>query len=229
MPIFEQLQLEEALLRTDKRNWCIVNHGSPSAIVMGISGKPEQLINYEKFHENPVPVIKRYSGGGTVFIDPNTYFVTWICNRDFIPLGNPREILKWSEKIYAPLFGKLPFRVLENDYVIGERKFGGNAQYLRKDRWMLHTSFLWDFDKANMDYLLMPQKIPDYRKKRNHDEFLCKLKDHFPDKEHFVSSVEKYFQTTFPVKEAVDFSEAMECLSRTKIQTTKLIDITSIG
>ena len=38
-PILQQLQLEEALLRADKANWCIINDGTPSpAIVMGISG-----------------------------------------------------------------------------------------------------------------------------------------------------------------------------------------------
>ena len=39
MPILRQLLLEEALLRADSGNWCIVNNGtSVPAIVMGISG-----------------------------------------------------------------------------------------------------------------------------------------------------------------------------------------------
>lgn len=39
-PIFQQLKLEEGLLRGDKLdNWLIVNEGTPDpAIVMGISG-----------------------------------------------------------------------------------------------------------------------------------------------------------------------------------------------
>jgi lipoate---protein ligase len=37
--IHRQLLLEEALLRTESRNWCIVNDGAAQpAIVMGISG-----------------------------------------------------------------------------------------------------------------------------------------------------------------------------------------------
>src|SRR5581483_7899335 len=77
IPIHQQLQLEEAILRTDDRNWCLINEGSPPAIVMGISGKPEMLINHVHFQKSPVPVIKRFSGGGTVFIDPSTIFMTW--------------------------------------------------------------------------------------------------------------------------------------------------------
>lgn len=70
------------------------------------------------------------------------------------------------------------FKLREHDYVFGDKKvqqsrrnnttyytlltrvisprltqFGGNAQSITKDRWVHHTSFLWDFDPANMDYL----------------------------------------------------------------------------
>ena len=39
LPILRQLLLEEALLRADIGNWCIVNDGTAvPAIVMGISG-----------------------------------------------------------------------------------------------------------------------------------------------------------------------------------------------
>ena len=44
-PIYDQLLLEEALLRSDTRNWCIISEGSPPAIVMGISGKKHELID----------------------------------------------------------------------------------------------------------------------------------------------------------------------------------------
>ena len=46
--LFEQLCLEEALLRTDGRNWCLFRRGTdPPTIVMGISGVAEKLINVE--------------------------------------------------------------------------------------------------------------------------------------------------------------------------------------
>lgn len=48
-PIQEQLRVEEALFRVDKaRNWFIYNERStPATIVMGISGKPEQLLHLD--------------------------------------------------------------------------------------------------------------------------------------------------------------------------------------
>lgn len=49
------------------------------------------------------------------------------------------------------------------DYVFGDRKFGGNAQSITKNRWVHHTSFLWDYEAKNMSYLKLPAKAPQYR------------------------------------------------------------------
>lgn len=49
------------------------------------------------------------------------------------------------------------------DYVFGDRKFGGNAQSITKNRWIHHTSFLWDYEVNNMAYLKLPKRVPEYR------------------------------------------------------------------
>ena len=49
------------------------------------------------------------------------------------------------------------------DYCFGERKFGGNAQAITRQRWLHHTTFLWDFDDARMDLLKHPANAPAYR------------------------------------------------------------------
>lgn len=190
-PILEQLRLEEALLRADDRNWCIVNSGSPPAIVMGISGKPAHLLDENKLKENPVPVIRRYSGGGTVYVDQNTFFSTLIFNSADISVPCcPSRIFAWSENFYSHPFDGLGFKLRENDYTIGERKFGGNAQYLTKNRWLLHTSFLWDYDPEAMSYLQIPAKAPAYRQGRRHEDFLCSLKEWIPSKEILKEKIE---------------------------------------
>ena len=52
---------------------------------------------------------------------------------------------------------------LPPDYAFGETKFGGNAQAITKQRWLHHTSFLWDFQDSRMDLLKHPTRAPDYR------------------------------------------------------------------
>jgi len=210
LPIFQQLQIEEALLRADQRNWCILNQGSPTAIVMGISGNPQRLIDLEHLRNFPVPLIKRFSGGGTVVIDENTLFTTFIGNKEDLKVACcTNEIHLWAKKIYKEIF-PTEFNLTENDYTFGDRKFGGNAQYLRKDRWLHHTSFLWDFKQSNMSYLLMPNKIPAYRKQRTHSDFLCRLKDFLSEKEKLISNLVESLKKNYTVKEiSLDSLEAI--------------------
>lgn len=179
VPIYEQLKLEEALLRTDHRSFCIVNFGSPKAIVMGISGKPEELLEIEKVKKDKVPVIKRFSGGGTVVVDEQTLFVTFIFAKNDLEISPfPEPILQWTSALYANAWQIPGFQLKENDFCIGNLKCGGNAQYIKKDRWLHHTSFLWDYEEQNMSYLKVPKKQPKYRENRGHEAFLTKLKAH---------------------------------------------------
>ena len=199
IPIWKQLQIEEALLRIDNRNFFILNEGSPKAIIMGISGKEEELI-HPKAHEDNIPIFRRFSGGGTVIVDEDTLFATWICQKEFLPCpAFPDKILNWSAKFYQKALDLPEFLLQENDYAINQLKCGGNAQYLRKDRWLHHTSFLWDFKDTNMDYLLHPKKIPKYRHDRSHLDFLCRLKDYIPSKntalKRIIKTLEKNYLT----------------------------------
>jgi lipoate-protein ligase A len=189
MPILEQLELEEALLRTDRRNFCIINQGSPPAIVMGISGKAEELVDLELLRSEPIPLIKRFSGGGTVVVDEETLFISFICQKDlhsFEPY--PEPIMRWTAEVYRETLQLEAFRLKENDYALGERKFGGNAQYLRKERWLHHSTLLWNFSPEKMRYLQQPKKAPAYRRGRSHLDFLCYLSEYVPSQELFLSN-----------------------------------------
>ncbi len=221
-PILEQLQLEEALLKTDNRQWCIINYGTSDAIVMGISGTQEKFVDSKKMTLNPIPVIRRFSGGGTVFVDRSTLFVTFICQSSVVGVPTQQQkILDWTKQLYEPVFGD-NFRLHENDYALLDLKFGGNAQYLRKDRWLHHTSFLWDFDQRKMDYLLVPDKMPKYRQKRSHAEFLCTLKDHFSDVDSIVRKIKTEVKRKFQVEE-VDLTEAKKNLLHPHHKSTALV------
>ncbi|NGX58199.1 MAG: Lipoate-protein ligase LplJ [Chlamydiae bacterium] len=207
-PIFQQLQYEEALVRADKRNWCLLNEGSSEAIVMGISGKAEQLID-ERYLS--VPVIRRFTGGGTVYIDANTCFVTLICNHSDVDISPfPQHILKWNGELYRDHIGN-GYEVKENDYVLHGNKFGGNAQYITKDKWLHHTSLLWDYDPEKMKVLKMPPKVPSYREKRAHHEFMSRLKSVFSSKEELFEKVIVSLSKRFQVEEVTE-RELARCL-----------------
>lgn len=176
-PIFEQLQLEEALLRTCNQNYCIINHGSPLAVVMGLSAKASDWVHLDKIKEDQVTLIQRFSGGGTVVVDQNTIFVTFIAQKSILKnAATPESVLKWSAAIYKNALGIPDFSLVENDYTIAGKKCAGNAQYFTKDRFLHHSTFLYDYSAKNMEYLPIPARQPQYRKNRDHTSFLTTLK-----------------------------------------------------
>lgn len=177
-PIYDQLVLEEALLRADDRNYVLIQYGSPRCIVMGSSQNPSQLLDLPRVHQNRIPIIQRMSGGGTVIVDEHTLFVSFIFSLTDCQLAPfPEPIMRWCYDLYQKAWAIPGFSLIDNDFTIHHHKCGGNAQYIRKNRFLHHTSFLWDFYDSNMDYLLPPPKQPTYRQGRTHNEFLCRLKD----------------------------------------------------
>lgn len=224
-PIYDQLKLEEALLRANTENWCLLNYEAPPAIVMGISGCPEMLLNRDLLKERPIPVIRRFSGGGTVVTDEDTLFATFICNsHDLNVACYPQHVFEWSKTIYRPVFQEFGFELVENDYVIGNKKFGGNAQYMRQNRWLHHSSLLWRFRPEYMDYLKLPLKRPNYRSDRSHQEFLCRLDQFLPSKETVIDRIFDAVGHFFKIKE-VDLETARKILSEPHRQATVLVEV----
>jgi lipoate-protein ligase A len=168
---------------------------------MGISAIKEKVVNIPLAQKDNILLIKRFSGGGTVYIDEQTIFVTFLLNfADFSLPAFPNALLHFSEKIYAPFFQPHPFSLRENDFVLGEKKMGGNAEYVRKERGLLHTSFLWDYSAEKMEYLHLPERRPKYRQERSHADFLTPLSQHFKDKEEWIYNLKGHLNKVFSGK-----------------------------
>ncbi|KAL3805624.1 hypothetical protein HJC23_005868 [Cyclotella cryptica] len=245
-------------------------------IILGIGGKMDRLVNIPAARRDGVLVLRRFSGGGTVVVDHNCLWTTFIGRND-VPMTRsrehvkpfPREIMQWSaDTIFHPVFcgmnveiiesdkkdsakrragrqtlvfhGKscgisggvgetlflpsiqvdglqtgetdvdktmLPtFQLRENDYVLGEKKMGGNAQSIVSSGFLHHTSFLWDYDHNNMEYLTLPEKRPNYRGNRSHNDFLIKLKDRYgvgSTKNSFFDHVKNATSQTFELEDVL--------------------------
>lgn len=240
-----------------------------AAIVMGMGGKPESLLDLDMVREDQVTTIKRFSGGGTVVLDFDSIWVTIIGRpNDLVDQQYPRPIMEWTaQSIYKPMFAQLgalqqqqrsrqrhrpqpqstmvldtkscaaentgrviripgdgiplgeehaipTFSLRENDYILGERKVGGNAQSIGKAGWLHHTSFLWDYQQENMDYLTLPSKRPDYRRDRRHEDFLIKIGDAYPDlsKTDFFSTIKEITSQQFDT-ESIPATDAISIVN----------------
>ncbi|KAM0016447.1 putative lipoate--protein ligase [Helianthus debilis subsp. tardiflorus] len=235
VPILQQLEIEECLLRTSSDNWCIINDGTDEPnIVMGISGKPAELVEIKPVLEDNIPVIRRFTGGGTVIVDHGTIFVSFICNKDDVAdvQPYPRPIMSWSSLLYSQVFqGIADFRLRENDFAFGLRKFGGNAQSITKSRWIHHTSFLWDYETRNMSYLKLPKRAPEYRLARDHLDFVCPMKDYI-SRSDFISRTIDAAGRLFSVKstefEAVKSSSNVNFTPTSRLLTNQELEAASM-
>ncbi len=162
---------------------------------MGLSSRAEDLIHIEEAQKQSIPIIRRYSGGGTVFVDHNTIFVTFIgAGKKF-----PNPLLEEGARHLSPCFPE-GFALRDHDYVIGNRKVGGNAQYLAAQRWAHHISFLWDYDPKKMNILKKPKKQPPYRQDRLHADFVVPLCSYFSCRESWIESLTKQLHDSLPAK-----------------------------
>lgn len=104
--------------------------------------------------------------------------------------------MSWTGNFYSEVLSEtsVDFKLVENDYCHGHHKFAGNAQAVSRDRFIHHTSFLWRYNSENMKTLQLPDKRPDYREDRSHDDFLCTM-------DGFLDSVNRFlscFQHLYP-------------------------------
>jgi lipoate-protein ligase A len=223
-PIFDQLRLEEALLRTTNGNWLILNLGSSPAVVMGISGKADELIHIAECEKANIPIIKRYSGGGTVVVDENTLFFSLIIHKEKVfDSSSPKEIMKWIEEKIKPAFPPT-FALTENDFTLDDKKIGGNAQYLQKDRWLHHTTFLWDYHPQRMATLKLPSKKPIYRGDRLHNDFVTTLKSHYPNMEDLAAKLMSCFGAEFNLN-ITSLNEALTHLEKPHRCSTQYVEL----
>lgn len=222
--IFEQLQLEEALLRVDTRNFFILNEFSPTTIVLGISAQPDSLVDRSAASKANIPLIRRFSGGGTVVVDENTVFSTFIGSKNLLFPNEcfPEPILRWAETFYSKAFQLPSFSLLENDFVLNSKKCGGNAQYIQRERWLMHTSFLWNFCPQKMELLKFPPKTPEYRSGRSHANFLCPLFPHFHSRGEFMEKIVKQIYRQFSVQE-ITLEDLRPLLSQNYRRTIQII------
>lgn len=108
-----------------------------------------QEINMDYVKENHVNIVRRITGGGTIYTDMNGWQFSFITKNpkdqriDFAKFTQPILEALSSIGINAELSGR-------NDLLIDGRKFSGNAQYKTKKISLHHGSLLFNTNLENM-------------------------------------------------------------------------------
>lgn len=90
---------------------------SQNLILKSLCSAVAELVDIKSVLRDGVPVIRRFTGGGTVIVDSGTVFVTLICNKEAVAglQPYPRPIMSWSGLFYAKVFqGIGDFHLREN-------------------------------------------------------------------------------------------------------------------
>ena len=156
---------------------------SDEGVVVGVAQKIEDYVNVEQCEKDGIPVLKRFSGGGTVFIGKGCLVYSVIDKlggnglKRFDVSGAYQHFLSVVINKFCRL--KIPAEFYKPcDIAVNNRKITGNAQAQKFGAVIVHGSFLINADLEKISkYLKHPEIEPEYRGKRSHKNFLCNLSE----------------------------------------------------
>lgn len=134
------IALEEYLLKSSNQEYFILYVDEPSVVV----GKHQNTmgeINYKFIEKNNIDVVRRISGGGTVFHDLGNLNFIFITNSW---LGGQIDFKKYTSPIICTLrrIGINACLEGKNDIRVDGLKVSGNAEHVYKNRVLHHGTLL---------------------------------------------------------------------------------------
>ncbi|GAB4298040.1 MAG: hypothetical protein Kow0090_13390 [Myxococcota bacterium] len=151
-----------------------------TAVILGRSGDPFRELYLDAVLEDSVPVFRRLGGGGSVVLDSGNLVVSLaMLEAGFGRISYYNDRL--SDWLITAL-SKAGIKGVEkrgiSDLSIGERKIAGASLYRSKGILFYTATILVNPDITLIErYLKHPSKEPEYRRGRNHREFLLAISE----------------------------------------------------
>lgn len=145
---------EEYLLKNFNKDICLL-YCNEKSIICGKHQNTLAEINYQYIKQNKIPVIRRLSGGGTVFHDRGNLNFSFIMNGE---TGKLVDFKKFTISIISALekLGLKPHLGKRNEILIDNKKISGNAEHVYKNRTLHHGTLLFS---SNLNALSIALKI----------------------------------------------------------------------
>lgn len=138
---FFNLAIEELLLKKSKEEYLILGINNPSVII-GKHQSAHGETNTKFIIENDIPIIRRISGGGTVFHDKGNLNFTFIRQSEE---GKQVDFRKYTLPVIDFLSSVGVKAIFEgkNDLKVGGLKISGNAEHIHRNRVLHHGTLLF--------------------------------------------------------------------------------------
>jgi lipoate-protein ligase A len=151
---FFNLATEEFLLRNRKENFLILSVNDP-CVIIGKHQVVHREVNVRFVEERKIPVIRRISGGGTVFHDRGNLNFAFIKQSE---TGKQVDFRLYTKPVIDYLYSVGVNAIFEgkNDLTVDGFKISGNAEHVFRERVLHHGTLLFD---ASLDDLRKSLKV----------------------------------------------------------------------
>lgn len=141
---FFNIAADEFLLRNSSGEYLVLGINDRSVII-GKHQLPHRETDTRFVTEHNIPVIRRISGGGTVFHDPGNLNFSFILNST---QGKQVDFRKYTEPVISFLASVGVDARFEgkNDLKVGGLKISGNAEHVFRNRVLHHGTLLFNAD-----------------------------------------------------------------------------------
>ncbi len=151
------LAAEEYMLKEFTED-CFMLWRDEPCIVVGKNQNALSEINLDYVKINNIPVVRRLSGGGTVFHDLGNLNFTFINNNSEENFNNFKKFTLPILKVLKSLSVNAEFSG-RNDLTIDGKKFSGNAQYSSKNRVLHHGTLLFSSNITDLSKALRAKPL----------------------------------------------------------------------
>ncbi len=147
-------------------------------VVLGRASDATREVFAEAIENERVPLVRRRGGGCAVVLDPGNLVVSAV-----LPGRRPLDLVRAFERLSGWLIAGLTACGVANlhqrgisDLAVGDRKISGSAMHRAKDYLYYSATLLVcpELDRMTR-YLPHPPREPDYRRGREHGEFVGTL------------------------------------------------------
>jgi lipoate---protein ligase len=147
-------------------------------VVIGYANRVGAEVDVAACERLRIPILRRFSGGGAVLQGPGCVNYALVISNEWA--GSIRAaydfVLERHQRCISNLLGLEVEISGGSDLTVAGRKFSGNSQHRKRRFTIVHGTFLLNIDVSLIrETLPLPSKEPDYRRKRNHVDFLMNL------------------------------------------------------
>jgi lipoate-protein ligase A len=158
---------------------------SGPAVVMGRGNRAEEWVKADELKRDGIPLARRFSGGGTVYLDENVLNYSFMVPRgqlDKLALqpdgaGAPQRYINLFRNLVISALARLSVKFTAtrtSDISINGLKVSGNAQRIARTLVLHHGTLMLHCPLAAMErYLLIPPDRPGIR----HSDFVTSMVD----------------------------------------------------